>query len=104
MDYQYLYSQLLQPLARLSKKHNRAVAISAAVAMTTYIFVDNYFRPPRRLRHFPYQGLLGFWASFIRGESYWDKALSFFLPTINAPDNEGVYMVKKGLNQWSCMY
>lgn len=85
-----IYNQYIVP--RLTKK-NKAIAISTAVALSLYIIVDKYIKPPRKLRHIPYQSYYEFLKTILYKETYDTRAKNFYLPTINSPSNNGIYMV-----------
>jgi hypothetical protein len=78
---------------------NKVIAISTAVALSTYLLVDRLFRPPKNLRHIPYQSYFSFVQSAINKENYCMKAERFALPFINSPanNNNSIYMVNNSV-------
>lgn len=77
---------------RLTKK-NKVIAISTAVALSAYILMDKYFKPPRKLRHIPYINFYQFLKGVYNRYSYVTKATKLYLPIVNSPENNGIYMV-----------
>ncbi|KAI8647570.1 cytochrome P450, partial [Parasitella parasitica] len=91
-----MYQQIVP---HLTKKH-KAVAISTAVALSLiYVIQDRYFKPPKNIRHIPYQGYLDVIRSSITKESYPDRANRILLPIINSQSNNGLY-VRLGRLGW----
>jgi hypothetical protein len=84
-----LYNQHVVP--RLTKK-NKVIAISTAVALSVYVLVDRLFKPPKKLRHIPYQGYYSFLKGIFHKDTYDTKAKKFYLPTISSTN--GIYMVR----------
>ncbi|CEP08816.1 hypothetical protein [Parasitella parasitica] len=88
-----------QVIPRLTKK-NKAVAISTAVALSLiYVIRDRYFKPPKNIRHLPYQGYLDVFRSSITNEPYPDRAKRVLLPIIDSQSNNGIY-VRLGRLGW----
>ncbi|KAI8878901.1 cytochrome P450 [Backusella circina FSU 941] len=76
---------------RLTKK-NKVVAISAAVLLTVLYKVNQIIRPPRNLRHIPYQGYFDFMSSIFKKESPLVKAERFSLPLLDSAKGNGIYL------------
>lgn len=84
------YNQYVVP--RLTKK-NKVIAISTAIVLSVYFIVDKVLRPPKNLRHIPYESYWSFFKSLFSGESFIEKTERVRLPILNAPENNGIYMV-----------
>ena len=86
-----LYHKDIVPL--LTKK-NKTIAISTAVAIYLIYFIrDRYFKPPKNIRHIPYQDYFDFVKSLIIKESHWDRAYKVLLPVIDSETNPGLFVV-----------
>ncbi|KAL9541602.1 hypothetical protein MBANPS3_009026 [Mucor bainieri] len=85
-----IYGQQVVP--RLTPK-NKTIGIAAAVAMTLiYLIRDKLLKPPRNLRHIPYQGYYDFIKSIYKNETYWDRAHRWTLPFIDSASSNGLYV------------
>ncbi|KAL9545818.1 hypothetical protein MBANPS3_006962 [Mucor bainieri] len=85
-----IYEQQVVP--RLTSK-NKTIGIAAAVAMTLiYLIRDKIFKPPRNIRHIPYQGYYDFIKSIYTKETYWDRAHRWTLPRIDSESSNGLYV------------
>ncbi|KAG2200780.1 hypothetical protein INT46_002171 [Mucor plumbeus] len=92
-----LYHKDIVPL--LTKK-NKTIAISTAVAIYLIYFIrDRYFKPPKNIRHIPYQDYFDFVKSLIIKESHWDRAYKVLLPVIDSETNPGLF-VTPGRSGW----
>lgn len=88
-----IYQQQIVP--RLTTK-NKTIGITAAVAMTLiYLIRDKILKPPRNLRHIPYQGYYDFIKSIYKKETYWDRAHRWTLPFIDSESSNGLYVVMR---------
>lgn len=86
-----IYQQQVVP--RLTKK-NKTIGIAAAVTLTLiYLIRDRVLKPPRNIRHIPYQGYFDFIKSIYQKETYWDRAHRWTLPHIDSESSNGLYVV-----------
>lgn len=78
---------------KLTKK-NKAIAITAAIAISFVILVrEKLMKPPKKLRHIPY---ISFWSlvkSTLNGESVWDRSYRLLLPKVKSVGGSGIYSV-----------
>jgi hypothetical protein len=80
-------------VSRLTKK-NKTIAISTAVAISLIYFIrDRYFKPPKNIRHIPYQGYFDVYKSLLTKESYTDRAHRISIPTVDSKTSNGLFVV-----------
>lgn len=89
-----VYNQYIVP--RLTKR-NKSIAISTAIAVSLYFYLES-FKPPKKLRHIPYQHYFSSLKAALRGETFIQQTEEFRLPLINSPGNNGIYMVTNALS------
>lgn len=75
-----------------SEPKNKAIAISTAVLLSTYLVVNKLFFPPKELRHIPYETYYGIIQHFLKGGNFTENFDDFALPLINN-FKKGIYMV-----------
>ncbi|KAI9469994.1 MAG: cytochrome P450 [Benjaminiella poitrasii] len=89
---QYAFDNLSTITHDYSK--HKLVSISGAVLIFSlfYIIKHDVLRPPRKLRHIPYQSYYEVFKSIKNKESHWDRSYRLSLPLINSPKSNNVYM------------
>jgi hypothetical protein len=85
-----IYNKEIVP--RLTKK-NKALAISAAVLLTVMYQVNRLIRPPRNLRHIPYQGYFSHLSAMFKKEPPLTQSQRFSLPYLDSKKGNGIYLV-----------
>jgi hypothetical protein len=81
-----------QVVPRLTKK-NKVIAITAAIFLLVSSKLNALLRPPRKLRHIPYQGFFSYFVSLITDDSILERSQRYALPTVNSEENNGMYLV-----------
>lgn len=85
-----LYNQYVPKLTH----RNKVIAISTAVVLYAIMqFREKVLKPPRNLRHVPHVSTLVILKSLLMGESYWDRSYRKLIPLVDAPENNGIYLV-----------
>ncbi|KAI7905066.1 cytochrome P450 [Cokeromyces recurvatus] len=82
-------------------KKNRFFTIKAAVIyfVILYMIRNRILKPPKSLRHIPYQGYFDLFKLIIGKESYWDYTHRLVLPLINSKQSNGIYL-EPGTSGW----
>jgi hypothetical protein len=81
-----------QVMPRLNKR-NKVITISAAVVLICYKITD-MLKPPKHLRHIPYQNYFGHFISILRRDSALERAQKFSFNLINSQDSNGLFLVR----------
>jgi hypothetical protein len=68
------------------------IAISAAVVLICYKITD-MLKPPKHLRHIPYQNYFGHFVSILKRDSALERAQKFSFNLINSQDSNGLFLV-----------
>ncbi|KAI7899442.1 cytochrome P450 [Cokeromyces recurvatus] len=78
---------------------NKFFSTTAFILSIIYVINERILKPPKRLRHIPYQGYFELFKSIKNKESYWDRSYRLTLPYINSPKNNNVYL-RPGRTGW----
>lgn len=82
-------------MLRITKRH-KWISISAAIALSVSLIIrETFLKPPKKIRHIPYQSYFdSLWAS-LREETYYKVSSRIMLPFINSNNGyNGVFSVK----------
>ncbi|OBZ91245.1 hypothetical protein A0J61_00715 [Choanephora cucurbitarum] len=93
LSVQYLIELYHKHVADHLTKKNKKIGITAAVVATLVYYIhDRIFKPPKELRHIPYQTYYSFVGSILRQESLWESYRRKILPVMDDKDNDGIYV------------
>jgi hypothetical protein len=91
-----------QVMPRLNKR-SKVIAISAAVVLICYKITD-MLKPPKHLRHIPYQNYFGHFVSILKRDSALERAQKFSFHLINSQDSNGLFLVRQFISIWVPQY
>ncbi|KAI8883547.1 cytochrome P450 [Backusella circina FSU 941] len=80
-----------QIVPKLTKK-NKAVAVVAVAFLVVFSKLNTLLRPPRKLRHIPYQGFFSYLVSLAKDKSILQRSQRYGLPKVDSEENNGIYL------------
>ncbi|KAI8359149.1 cytochrome P450 [Blakeslea trispora] len=90
---QYLIDLYHTHIATRLTKKSKNIGVGTAVIITLLYYIHNrILKPPKELRHIPYQTYYSFFGSVLRKESLRDLYRRDILPAFDHEKNDGIYL------------